>query len=140
MSRFLKGLLALCLLLAAAGTGIALRLYEEPREVEAIRPTSAPTTFPRLSAQLARSAGRLLVTNRDDHPWTACIVDINAGVWGGGYSRELGDLDPGREATLRLDAFARTDGRHFDPRAERVQVVDLHCETPTGPAHFSGGL
>jgi hypothetical protein len=52
----------------------------------------------------------------------------------------LGDLAAGEEGSLRLDAFARADGRRFDPDAERVQVVDLHCDTPSGQAHFSGGL
>jgi hypothetical protein len=61
-------------------------------------------------------------------------------VRGGGFSREVGEVEAGQEVAFRLDSFVRTDGRAFDPGADRVQVVDVHCETPTGAAHFTGHL
>lgn len=122
------------------GVGISVRLYEQSRPVEPMRPTAAPTTFPRLTAQLARSGSRVLVTNLDADPWTGCIVDVNAGVRGGGFSRDVGDVGVGEQVALRLDTFTRADGRSFDQSAEPVQVVDVHCDTPTGLAHFTGGF
>jgi hypothetical protein len=135
-----KALLALCLVGGAIGIGVAARLYQESRPVEPIRPSVVPTRFPRLSVQLALSGGRILVTNLDDHPWTSCRVDVNAGVPDGAFSREIGEVGVGEQVALRLDAFARADGRSFDESADRVQVVDVHCDTPAGRAHFSGGL
>ena len=140
MGGVAKALLALCLVGGAIGAGVAVRLYQESRPIEPVRPAAAPTTFPRLSVQLARSGGRLLVTNLDDHPWTSSMVEVNAGVRGGSFSKELGDIGVGEEVALRLDTFARADGRTFDDGAEPVQVVDVHCDTPDGRAHFSGGL
>lgn len=141
--RLAKGFLALFLVVGAVGAGIGARFYEEYRNsgpIEPIRPAEQPTTFPRLSVQLARSDSRLLVTNVGDQPWTRCMVDINAGVRGGGFSREVGEVEAGQEVAFRLDSFVRTDGRAFTPEADRVQVVDVHCETPTGAAHFTGHL
>ena len=140
MRPLFKLLLALLLAGGAIAAGVALRIYEEPAPVEPIRPAESPTTFPRLSVQLARSGGQLLMTNLDGHAWTSCIVDVNAGVPGGGFSHEAGDVGPGAQISMRLTAFERTDGRRFDPDAERVQVVDVHCGTPDGQAHFTGGL
>ncbi len=140
MRLLAKIFLATCLLAGAIAAGIAVRLYEESGPVEPIRPVETPTTFPRLGVQLARAGGRLLVTNADEHDWTSCIVDLNAGVPGGGFSTELGDVGAGDRVSVRLAAFARADGRRFDADAERVQVVDVHCDTPDGQAHFTGGL
>lgn len=138
----LKTLLVLTLILGAIATGVALRIYEQSGPMEPVRPaaTGASTTFPRLRVRVARSANRILVENVDEHAWTSCMVDVNAGVRGGSFSRELGDVDVGEEVELRLGTFTRADGRRFDPGAERVQVVDVHCDTPAGPARFTGGL
>ena len=141
--RLAKGVFTLLLVAGAVGAGIGLRLYEQYQNsgpIEAIREAETPTTFPRLSVRLARSGPRLLVTNVGDQPWTSCVVDVNAGVSGGGFSREVGEVEAGQEVAFRFDSFVRTDGRAFDPEAERVQVVDVHCETPTGAAHFTGHL
>jgi len=139
-SGLVNALLASCLVVGSIGTGAAVAHYEQSRPIEPIPPTVAPTRFPRLALQLARSGGRILVTNLDDHPWTSCIVDVNAGVPGGGFSRELGNIGVSEQVALRLVTFARTDGRRFDESAEPVQVVDVHCDTPDGRAHFTGGL
>jgi len=135
-----RALLALCLGGLAMGAGAAVRSYEQSRPIQPVRPTAAPTRFPRLPVQLARSGSRILVTNLGDHPWTSCMVDVNAGVRGGGFSKEVGAVGAGDQVALRLDAFARTDGRRLDPSSEQVQVVDVHCDTPAGWAHFTGGL
>jgi hypothetical protein len=140
MGGVAKALLGLCLVGGAIGAGVAVRLYEQSRPIEPVQPTAAPTTFPRLSVQLSRSGSRILVTNVDDHPWTSCMVDVNAGVRGGGFSRELGDVGVGEQVVLRLDTFTRTDGQRFNQSAEPVQVIDVHCDTPAGQAHFTGGL
>ena len=68
------------------------------------------------------------------------MVDLNAGVREGAFSREVGGVDAGEQVALRLSTFERADGRAFDPDGEAVQVVDVHCDTPAGPAHFTGGL
>ena len=136
----LKLLLALLVAAGALGAGIAVRLYQESQPVEPIRPTAAPTGFPQLSVQLGRSEGRIRVTNLDDFDWTGCIVDVNAGVPDGGFSRDVGGLGAGQQISLRLETFARADGRRFDEGAQPVQVVDVHCDTPDGPAHFTGGV
>ena len=133
------------LLAGSVAAGAAVRWYvesrpaEPPAPLEPITAAEAPTTFPRLDVELARSDGRVVVTNVGDQPWTGCTVDVNAGVPGGAFSGSLGSMRPGARVSLPLGTFARADGRTFDPNAERVQVVDLHCDTPNGPAHFSGG-
>lgn len=138
-------LLTLVLFAGSVGAGAAVRWYVESRPaepdgpVEPIAPASAPTTFPRLAVELVRSGGTVVVTNVGDQGWTDCTVDVNAGVPGGAFSGTLGSVGPGRRVSLPLGNFSRADGRTFDPDAERVQVVDLHCDTPDGPAHFSGG-
>lgn len=141
-------LLTLGLFAASVGAGAAVRWYVEsgpaasagPSDgLQPMVPAVAPTTFPRLPVQLARSGSSVLVSNVGDQAWTGCTVDINAGVPGGAFSGELGDVKAGARVSLHLTTFRRADGRAFDPGAERVQVVDLHCDTPDGPAHFTGG-
>lgn len=133
-----RALLALSLVAGAIGAGVAARLHEQRRPTEPIRPSVTPTRFPRLAARVARSGNRILVTNLDDHPWTRCIVDVNAGVRDGAFSGELEAVGAGEQVALTLGTFARADGRRFDRSAEPVQVVDVHCDTPAGRAHFSG--
>ena len=137
--------LFMVILAGAVGAGAGVRWYVETRpDVSAgpsdpITPTAAPTTFPRLDVRMARSGGDMVITNAGDQPWTACTVDLNAGVPGGAFSSALPGVEPGERVSLPLGAFARADGQPFDPGAGRVHVVDLHCGTPGGPAHFSGG-
>lgn len=133
-------LVVLFLVGGAAGAGAAVWTRQDPGPVEVVRARRAPSVFKRLSAQLARSGNRILVKNVGDDGWTACMVDLNAGVDGGAFSRELGDVRAGQQVALRLATFARVDGRAFDPEAERIQVVDVHCDTEGGTAHFTGGL
>ena len=135
-----KAILATLAVAAAIAAGVGLRLYEESRPLEVLETSGAPTSFPRLTVQLGRSGNRLIVTNAGDQPWTRCMVDINAGVPGGGFSSEITGVEPGGDVALQLDRFRRTDGRVFDPEAEPIQVVDVHCDTPAGDMHFSGRL
>ena len=138
--RWIVRLVALFVVGGAIGGGVAFFVDQDSGPVEPVRPRETPSIFGRLSAELAQSGSRLHVKNVGDQPWTACMVDLNAGVDGGAFSHEVDEIDAGQEVTLRLASFARVDGRSFDPDAERVLVVDVHCDTPDGMAHFTGGL
>lgn len=128
----------LTLAAGAFGGGALARRYLPPAPTEPARPGPAATTFPSLSAVLGRSSSEIVVTNENDFAWTECTVDVNAGVPGGGYSQALGRVDAGQRAAAPLRAFVRQDGQRYDPDAQRLQVVDLHCDTPSGRAHFNG--
>lgn len=130
------------MLLAAAafGIGALVRLSEPVAPTEAALPGPVPTNFPSLSAELGRSPARILVTNNDEFAWTRCTLDLNAGVFGGGYSQAVGRIGPGGQSTARLTAFERAGGERFDPASQTVQVVDLHCDTPSGRAHHNGSF
>ena len=140
VGKWIVRLLGLALVSAAIGAGVALFLERDPGPIEQVLPRDTPSIFGRLSAELARSGSRLHVRNAGDHPWTSCIVDLNAGVDGGAFSHRIGEVGAGEQVEVRLASFARADGREFDPNTERVLVVDVHCDTPDGQAHFTGGL
>ena len=82
----------------AVGAGVAT--YRDAPPAEVLETASPPTTFPGLTVGLARSGNRLVVTNAGEDRWTSCMIDLNAGVPGGGFSARITDVAAGADATV----------------------------------------
>jgi hypothetical protein len=79
------------------------------------------------------------VENRDTFPWTDCQLSLNSqGI--SGYDLEVESIKPGiTEAVLLQSAeFADSKGKRFDPSADKVAMLDLDCETPSGRLYYEG--
>ena len=110
-----------------------------PQETVIARP------YRRLERSLAASIGynRTLylfrVENRDTFPWTHCQLSLNSqGI--SGYELEVESVKPGLTEAVLLQSseFADSNGKGFDPSADKVATLDLDCETPGGRLYYEG--
>ena len=69
----------------------------------------------------------LVVENQTREPWRDVVVTVN-----GYYRGTAGTLAPGARLDANLGNFVTGFGQRFDPKRERVRVVEVKATDPSG--------
>lgn len=92
----------------------------------------------KINAAVRFTGTQFVITNNDSFDWAGVTMEINSGLFAGGFVLEHPRLVARQHYTVGALQFAKSDGTRFNPFAMKVQRFRITCETPHGLGFWTG--
>lgn len=105
-------------------------------------PRSSPAPVkpsPEIYAAVRFTGTQFVITNKDSFDWTNVKLEINGGIFSGGYQLKPERMKAGETYTVGALQFADSDGKRFNPFEMKPQKLSITADTPNGMAVYVGG-
>lgn len=96
------------------------------------RSTSSEPTYLDLNARVNFSGTQFTITNLDTFDWRAVRMEINGGLFSGGYELETASMAAGEVYTVGAMQFAKGGGERFNPFTMKPQEFCIYADGTGG--------
>ncbi|ODS32992.1 MAG: hypothetical protein SCARUB_01869 [Candidatus Scalindua rubra] len=91
-----------------------------------------------LDASVRFTGEQFVIENKDWHDWTNVKLEINSGIFSGGYILRVPVIKAGTIYTVGAMQFAKTDGERFNPFSHKPVNIYIRCETRATKGSYYG--
>ena len=121
-------------------SGSLVWFFEEPTPPAPPAPVETSTSsIIILNAHINFTGSQFVITNQDSFAWTNVEMDINGGLFSGGYTLNSDLMEAGTVYTVGALQFADSDGKRFNPMTMKPQKFRITADTPQGKGAYTGG-
>jgi hypothetical protein len=99
----------------------------------------APKPDPKITASVKFSGTEFIITNKDSFDWTNVRMEINGGIFSGGYDLKHPIIKAGETYSVGALQFADSDGNRFNPFQMKPKSFTVCGDTIYGLACYAGG-
>jgi hypothetical protein len=92
-----------------------------------------------LMATVRFDGTRFTISNRDAFAWHDVELEINGGLFTGGYKLSVPVIEAGRTYSVGALQFAKSDGTRFNPFQTKPTKLSISCQTGSGDHGFYVG-
>lgn len=92
----------------------------------------------KINASVRFTGTQFIITNNDSFDWTDVKMEINGGVFSGGYDLKHPVVKAGQTYTVGAMQFANSDGQRFNPIQMKAKKFSICGKTPNGLACYVG--
>lgn len=92
----------------------------------------------RINARVQFSGSQFVISNLDPFPWRDVKMEINGGVFSGGYELRHPVIEANQVYTVGAMQFANGDGVRFNPFQMKPKKFSICATTPNGLACYVG--
>lgn len=102
-------------------------------------PAPQPKPSPEIHAAVRFTGTQFIIINNDAFDWTDVKMEINGGVFSGGYELKHPRIKAKETYTVGALQFANSDGIRFNPFQMKPKKFSICGQTPDGLACYVGG-
>lgn len=85
-----------------------------------------------LEASVRFDGIQFVLQNKNSFDWTNIKLEVNRGLFAGGYALKVRHMEAGYIYTLEASQFAKSDGTHLNPFTVKPQKFSIWCDVPRG--------
>lgn len=139
----------LVIFFAVIGAGFLLALIfrsDKPINRPSAKPPTPSTSLApsppkatELNAAVRFDGKQFTITNKDSFDWNSVKMEINGGIFSGGYELKTDVMKAGQTYTVGSMQFADSDGKRFNPFQMKPQKFVIAADTSSGRLVYVGG-
>jgi hypothetical protein len=115
-----------------SSTGSSTAINQPPSKT----PSKPP---PEINAEVRFTGTQFIIKNTDSYDWTDVKMEINGGLFSGGYELKHPVIRAKETYTVGALQFADSDGQRFNPYQMKPQRFVICGQTPNGRTCYTGG-
>jgi sRNA-binding protein len=119
---------------AAQATAAKQKSDDEKRAAEAKQEATKP-----LDAKVNYGWGGVQLVNNETKDWNGCSIELNNGLFGGGYSSKPPTIVAKDTVIIPWTNFTKGDGTRFSYGSTAPKTIDIHCTVEGNRRHANLG-
>jgi hypothetical protein len=110
-----------------------------PQKPVAVESPPAPPARTELSASVRFTGTQFVITNNESFDLTNIKMEINGGIFSGGYELRHNRMKANETYTVGALQFADSDGKRFNPFQMKPQKFTISADSSIGHLFYVGG-
>lgn len=93
---------------------------------------------PDLNASVRFTGTQFIIKNNDSFDWSEVKLEVNGGLFSGGYELRVGRMTSGQSYTVGALQFAKSDGERLNPFRIKPKKFTISADTYKGRGFYYG--